>query len=144
MLQLGMDLTSVKSRTTHWLKTQAKTEGYYNDTNSVFNKIINEGIAIDEIIKPGDLFARTDSNGGSSHTTIVENAEYKEAKQTEPPTIVLNIIGYESNTTNSGVERKTYTIKYLGENEIELNNKKYNLNNENGWQIGFADYIRNN
>ena len=132
MYQLGFDLTSVKTRTTQGLRSQAINEGRYTDIqeNEIFEQLAN-GVPIEKLIKKGDIY--TQSNSSSSHTTIVKEASYNK----KTGTITLKVIGYESNTTASGVTEKTYTIKKNEDGTLSLNGKKQSTD----FKMGFSDYL---
>ena len=127
---MGFDLTSVGKRTSSNLAGQADREGYYKGVDKIYDKL-KQGNKITDLIKPGDLCIMS---GTPSHTAIVEKVKYDK----NTGLITLEIIGYESNSTSTGVSEKTYTIQKGEGNTVLVNGVRMSMDD-----FGFADYLRN-
>ncbi len=130
LYQLGFDLNSVLSRTTHRLRNQAINEGRSITAEETFERLKN-GEQIENIIRPGDIFTRTTDAGGS-HTTIVKDASY----DSETGEITLNIIGAEG--TYGAISKAVYKLK-LGENGEVIRMRGNTV--ESNVRVVFCDYI---
>ena len=145
MYQFGFDLNTVKTRTTHGLQTRAKAEGRYKEAKDVFASL-EDGQKINNLIKPGDLWTQMLPNGSSSHTTIVTGATY-EAKEDGTYEILVNVLGYESNTTSKGVYEQTYKLVGVKQPDGTYKVSLYNglddttPKEDSEYKLGFCDFI---
>ena len=134
MYQLGFDLSSLKTRTTYGIQTQAVNEGRHTDIqeDQVFEQL-EKGTPIEELIKKGDILTLMTPSGGSSHTTIVKSARYNK----DTGEITLEVIGYENNKSKKGISTETYKISKNKDGSLTLNEKKKSID----YLIGFSDYL---